>query len=316
MSKVIRKEVNKIEIPKELHSKSVQGITMAKQERPKKIKNKKVTGILIAAVLFLSVGTITFLNNPEGNSEVARNQITVTDNGSVVVPKIQLPEETSASMNMIGLIVYNGNIYTQTRTDFDPANAKTLLGDKLGRTKPTIDEWSKQDVYSTEFASSIGSMDVYSVKGYDPNFRIMSYQESNNQSYGEFYENLNGITIESGEDIFGKLQLNGNVTSAKYRYFSDWNMEVENFHPVNNMDTLNTFIQQLEEVKPFPRLAGNDPLGEYRNDEEYRELTLILEDGSRTRLTIMKDGIIHYGYMDVYFKMSEQVFTPMWELLK
>ncbi|MBK3494261.1 hypothetical protein JFL43_05205 [Viridibacillus sp. YIM B01967] len=54
---------------------------------------------------------------------------------------------------------------------------KVLRGEKLVRTKGTIDEWSKQDDYATEFASSIGNSDVYSVRGYDESFRIMTYSE-------------------------------------------------------------------------------------------------------------------------------------------
>lgn len=69
---------------------------------------------------------------------------------------------------------------------------KTYWGEKLGTTKGNIDGWSKQEAYDEEFASTIGETDVYAVKGYDKDFRVMTYEREGEFS-AEFYENLNGI---------------------------------------------------------------------------------------------------------------------------
>lgn len=75
-------------------------------------------------------------------------------------------------LEVIGLIVYNGKIYTQTNSLIKPAAAKALLGEKLGVTKGNIDEWSSQKAYAEELASTISHANIYSVMGYDRDFRI------------------------------------------------------------------------------------------------------------------------------------------------
>ncbi|WP_277587091.1 hypothetical protein [Psychrobacillus antarcticus] len=316
MSNRIKQEMNKIEIPKELSERSEMGVSQVKQEMKNDRKRFNVKGIGIAATLLVSVGAFTLFNNvtPDG---ITGNQdvLVVNKDGSVEIPAIQLPEDTS-SADMIGLIIYNGKIYTQTRTEIDAEDAKAIIGDKLGTTKGTIDEWSKQEAYDEEFASTIGKIDVYSVKGYDKDFRIMTYEEQDSKQYAEFYENLNGLTISSGEDVFSKLNMVGNVSSAQWRIFSDWDNEIENYKPLSDMVVLNTFLEELKKVKPLLREQNSDPISNSRNNEDFRELTINLNDGSRVRLTLLKDGYIYYGFMGVYFEMNEGVFSKMWSQLK
>ena len=215
MNNNIKQEINKIEIPEGLSERSKLGVSQAKKEIKKDRRRFSVKGIGIAAALLVSVGAFILFNygtldGATGN----KGALVVNEDGSVEIPAIQLPKDTS-SASMIGLIVYNGKIYTQTGTEIDPEDAKAIIGDKIGTTKATIDEWSKQEAYDEEFASTIGVTDVYSVKGYDKDFRIMAYQELDGKQYAEFYENLNGITINSGEDVFGKLNMVSNVSSAQ-----------------------------------------------------------------------------------------------------
>lgn len=312
MSNKIKQEMNKIEIPKELSERSKMGVSQAKKEIKSGRKRFNVKGIGIAAALLVSVGAFTLFNSVTPDISTGnQDALVVNKDGSVEIPAIQLPEDTS-SANMIGLIVYNGKIYTQTRTEIDAENAKAIIGDKLGTTRGTIDEWSKKEAYDEEFASTIGETDVYSVKGYDKDFRIMTYQEQDGKQYAEFYENLNGITINSGEDVFGELNMVGNVSSAQYRTFSDWDNSIENYQPITDLETLNTFVAELNRAKPFPRGQNSDPISNSRNNENFRELTVNLNDGSMVRLTLLRDGYIYYGHMGVYFQMNEDVFSKMW----
>jgi hypothetical protein len=316
MSNKIKQEMNNIEIPKELSERSKMGVSQAKKEMKSGRKRFNVKGIGIAAALLVSVGTFTlFSDGAPDNTTGNQGALVVNEDGSVEIPAIQLPEDTS-SASMIGLIVYNGKIYTQTRTDISPEDAKPLLGEKLGTTKGNIDEWSEQEAYDKEFASSIGIKDVYSVIGYDKDFRIMTYQEQDGKQYVEFYENLNGITIISGEDVFGELNMVGNVSSAQYRTFSDWDNNIKNYQPIRDLETLNTFVTELNKAKPFPRTQDSDPISNSRNDEDFRELTVNLNDGSMVRLTLLRDGYIYYGFMNVYFQMNQDVFSKMWSQLE
>lgn len=307
LSNNIKQVINKIEIPKELSDRSKLGVAKAKSEMPPKRRNWAI-GIVLAASLMIAVGSYTIFNSSSQNN----NTITVTKNGGLQIPALILPKDTSA-MSMIGLIVYNGKIYTQTATEVNVERAKALLGEKLGTTKSTIDEWSTQDAYAVEFASTVGEKDVYTAKGYSKDFRIMTYSEQDGHS--EIFEALNGITVESGQDIFDKLHLSGNVIQAQYRTFSDWDNSVENYFPLNDMELLNYFIEALNKTVPHPYESVEDELGDFRNNENYRELTLHLKDGTRVDLVVIKDGYIRYGFLDVYFKMEDATFSKVWQLL-
>lgn len=317
MKNNIKKEMNTIYIPEELSERSKRGVLQAKREMFVHKKRRNVKGILVMVAVAAVVASLFVLFN-EGSLKGMMNnpnEIVVHDDGSIEIPAIQLPKDTS-SADMIGLIVYNGKFFTQTGTDILPEDAKDLVGQKLGRTKGNIDEWSKQDAYSEEFASSIGPAEVYAVKGYDTDFRIMTYEEQEGVEYAMFFEHLNGITIKSGEDVFGKLNLAGNVSSVYYRTVDDWNYDIENYVPIIDMYLLNDFVTELNQAVPFPRTEQSDPIIDSRSSDNFRELALHLKDGSIVKLILLKDGYIYYGGMAVYFEMDEQVFSKMWQQMK
>lgn len=276
-------------------------------KKDRKTFNVKV--IKIVATLLISVGTFALINYVVFDSTKGNQQAhVVNESGDVKIPAIQLPKDTS-NADMIGLIVYKGKIYTETSTEINAVEAKAIISDKLGTTKGGIDEWSKRIAYNIEFASTIGKIDVYSVRGYNQDFRIMVYQEQSDNQYAAFYENLNGITISSGEDVFGKLNIVGNVSSAQWRAFDDWYNDIDNYKPISDMAGLNTFLKELNKTKPLLREQNSDPIS------EYRELTLNLNDGTKVKLTLLNDGSIYYGFTDIYFQMNESVFLEIWNQL-
>jgi hypothetical protein len=319
MSNMIKKEMYKIEIPKELSERSKMGVSKAKKEMQIGRKRYNAAGIIVVAGLLLSVGTFAFFHNsvsPMGKTN-NQNSIIITNSGGVKIPAMQLPEgHSNADADTVGLIVYNGKIYTQANTEIDAENAKTIMGEKLGKTKGNIDEWSKQDAYAEEFASTIGIEDVYSVKGYDKGFRIMTFGKREGKFYANFYENFNGITINSGEDVFGKLKMAGNVFSAEYRTFSDWDNNVEHYNPIVDMKALNIFVEELNKAKPFPRGGDSEPISISKNNESLREVAIHLKDGTKVKLILLKDGYIYYGNIGAYFKMNEDIFSRLWSQLK
>lgn len=235
------------------------------------------------------------------------------DPGAVTIPKIGLPKQSNAMADMIGLIVYKGNIYTQTGTRITPETAKQLRGDKLGRSKAGIDEWSQPSDY-TELASTIGEMDVYSVKEYDEDFRIMSYQEDEGQIYAELYERLNGITIATGGDLFGKLNLKGSIKSVKWQDFGSWDMGKDSFHELEMESTLQDFVKKLYEAKP----VAEDQLykaGIYESEaEDQKFLYFMLQDGTEVQLRLFKSGnYVKYAAAPVFFQLEPEVFSALWE---
>ncbi|MFS0659551.1 hypothetical protein AB1L07_12010 [Niallia alba] len=318
MSNKIKEEMDKIKIPKEIKEKSENGVYQAKMEMKKEKKAFHIKNIVVAAVILISIGTFTWFNNGTISNNMTEYIINNTnssytmENGAIQIPAIELPEDNT-NADMIGLIMYDGKIYTQTDTEIDLTNASSIKGERLGKTKGTINEWSKQEDFAKEFASSVEEAEVFSVKGYDSNFRIMTFMKKNGEVNANFYENLNGITISNGNDVFGKLKMIGKVSRAQWRAYSDWDSEIENYHDLEDMTTLNTFIEELNTTTPLLRKQTSDPITSSRSDNLFRELIIYLNDGSKVKLTLLKEGYIYYGFMDVYFKMKPDVFTKLWE---
>ena len=315
MTNRVKHEMDKIEIPSELSDRSRKGVSKASVEM-KKRRRLNLTGIGIAAALFLSFGAFLLLGGTYLNDAGDGQQAFIGKEGEgVVIPAIKLPKRNTADMDMIGLIVYNGKIYTQTNSQLKPEVAKTLVGEKLGVTKGNIDEWSSQKAYAEELASTINHADVYTVKGYDRDFRIMIYNERDGNTRAEFFENLNGITINSGADLFGKLKIADHVSSAYWRTSDEWYNSIDNFKPITDTVMLNAFLEELGYAKPILRERNGAVLDDLRNDGGSRELTVDLQDGSSVRLELLEGGYIVYGAMDVYFKMDEAVFSDLWSQL-
>ena len=240
------------------------------------------------------------------------------DVNSVYIPKIQLPIATTfATSKMLPLIVYKGNIYIQTTIGVYPGHTETLLGKKLGTTNGTLDEWSTQSDYSSEFASNIGVTDVYTVNGYDENFRIMTdIKTEDGTSYPEFYECLNGITIITGGDVLDKLKIQNNISKAKFQTFNDWNNSTGIYYSINDSNLLNSLFDEINKATPYLPTDVEDTLGDYRNDDGFKQLSFDLKDGSKNiTLTILKSGYVYYGYPGVYLKIDNNFCEALWDKL-
>nr|WP_312289831.1 hypothetical protein [Clostridium chromiireducens] len=242
---------------------------------------------------------------------------TLSDN-EVYIPRLELPtEDTRVAVKMIPLIVYNEKIYTRSPIDINSKNAKNFLGRKLGTTNSNINELSSNSEYSTEFASNIGVTDVYSVNGYDEGFRIMTnITLPDGTSYPEFYDCLNGISIKTGADFFGKLKLQNDILSAKFQTFDDWNNGNGNYYSISDSSLLNSFVDSLD--KSIPYLPENiEPLlGDYGNNENCKKITLNLKDGCENlTFTVLKSGYVYYDSPNVYFKIDGTIIEEIWDKL-
>jgi hypothetical protein len=261
--------------------------------------------------------TATISASDESNNVTADTQSLLVN--SVTVPKFNLPSTTTNGLTarMMPLIMYKGKVYIYTSIEIDSKSASALIGKKLGTTKGSINEWSNQSDYSTEFASNIGVTDVYSVNGYDENFRIMTnITTEDGKSFPEFYDCINGINIKNGEDVFGKLNLKGNIVNAKFQTFSDWNNSTGTFYSITDSNLLNSLVEELYKATPYLPEDIEDSLGDYRNDDQYRELYLDLKDGSKNiNITILKSGYVYYGNPKIYFKLDSKFAETLWDNL-
>lgn len=300
--------------------------------RAKQAKRRKTVGMISAcAALAGFVILAGFLNWKTSNGAKEGNQGLTADNragasnnpNGVFIPARELPKSSEdAMMDMIGLIVYQGRIYTQGPEYFGENAEKTmsLVGDHLGTAKGNIDEWSSQEEYATELASTIGG-EVYSVKGYDTGFRIctcMEVPDENGQTklWVQFYECLNGITLTKGSDLFEtRLKISGRIQKIEYQTHEDWDYAKENYHEVS-LDA-GAWDQFMEQVDACDFVYTHDPKAPaeqsiYRNHQAH--VTLTLEDGSQVRLRLFEGGYVGYEPLGWYFvKIPEDIFNKVYE---
>ena len=122
--------------------------------------------------------------------------------------------------DMIAFVMYQGNMYTDAEmySEEESPHLEGLLGEEIGESTGTIDEWSDESEYAREFASNIPGK-VYTVQGYDPDFRLCVRRDFTDDSgvhrmWLHFLEHLNGISLSTGADLFeDRLQLRDRVTS-------------------------------------------------------------------------------------------------------
>ena len=290
---------------------------MQQKRRPRKM-TYIAASVLVAAGIGLAGPSIMEQLNGTGSP----NQVAQVDPGTpaagnaagVVIPKIELPDKNSAvKADMVGLVVYQGNFYTQAATRIEAADAAALRGDKLGRTTSGIDEWSGKDAY-TELASNIGETDIYAVKGYDSDFLIMSYTEVDGQVFAELYEHTNGITVNSGADLIGKLNLEGRIASAQWESFDSWNNGKQQYLQLPEGAALDGFLSALNAAKP---LSADTLMAQGIYDNEDRKiLYLQLNDKARVELTLFGKGLVRYGNAPVFFEVEPGAFQALWDNLK
>ncbi|MFC7680906.1 hypothetical protein [Paenibacillus sp. GCM10028914] len=319
-----KKMMDKIEPDERMKYRIIQGVRLSNKNTNTKmsVSRNRINRLVkatagLAAIACIGIVIALTSNNESSPTVTSQNRgpnvNMVNDSQSVTIPKIELPNESSAKADMIGLIVYKGNIYTQTGTSISPEIAKQLRGDQLGRSKAGIDEWSTSADY-TELASNIGQMDVFSVKGYDTDFRIMSYLEVEGQIYAELYEHLNGITIAKGEDLIGKLHLKDHIESVKWQDFNNWNNGGKTFTDLQVNQILEQFITALYEAKP---VAGYQlyKAGIYESGTENQKfLYLKLQDQTEVKLRLFKDGnYVSYANADVFLQVDAATFDALWE---
>ncbi|ETT63602.1 hypothetical protein C173_24942 [Paenibacillus sp. FSL R7-277] len=290
---------------------------MEQKRRPRKMVYIAASVLVAAAIGLAGPSVMKQLGGTSSPNQVAQvdpGTSAAGNSAGVVIPKIELPDKSSGAVaDMIGLVVYQGNIYTQAAIRIEAADAAALRGEKLGRTTSGIDEWSGKDAYK-ELASNIGETDIYAVKGYDSGFLVMSYTEADGQVFAELYEHTNGITVNSGADLIGKLNLDGRIASAQWESFDSWNNGKQQYLPLPEGAALNGFLSALNAAKP---LSADSLMAQGIYDNEDRKLVYLeLADKARVELTLFGKGLVRYGNAPVFFEVEPGAFQALWDNLK
>ncbi len=200
------------------------------------------------------------------------------------------------------------------------------MGEKLGRAKGTIDEWSSQKDYEKEFASTYTG-DIHRVKGYDEDFRlccIEKFQEDGEETtFIVFLECLNGIDLFRGRDLFEeRLHMKGHIQKVQYQRHEDWNEGVKKYYDLENLSdaSLDEFIDELYKGG-FEDVSQTAPefyeeLTDISDDGGKRKpahLVVLMQDGSMIKLWIYENGYVAYeGLRNFYFvKVSKKALGPI-----
>lgn len=305
----IKKAIEKLVPDKEMEQRLSEQIS---QKRYNRFSYRSMASIAASVVIVASLGMFGH-NLIEKKITTPPNIISQGD--GIYIPKMELPKKTNAMANMIGLIVYQGRIYTQSDTRISPENAGKLVGEKLGTTKGNLDEWSKQEDYAVEFASSIGKSEVYSVKGYDKSFRIMTYGKREGNIHAEFFECFNGVTIRTGADVFDKLKIENNVAYAKQEKFASWNYNKQQYREIKDLQSLDSFIMELKNTTPYTQ-ESLSYLFNNQGDTNQKFVYITLKDSSEVQLRLFKEGYVFYGSFHIFFKIEGKVFDKLWDELE
>lgn len=243
----------------------------------------------------------------------------------VYIPAIELPDSANTAMDMIGLVVYQGRIYTQAEDYFGEAAEKieTLVGEHLGTAKGNIDEWSSQDEYATEFASTVAG-EVYSVNGYDTSFRICIYAEVEDENHNptvwiQFLDCLNDITLRTGADLFeDRLHISERTETVQFQNHDDWNWAGGNIQTVNiDSNTWRDFWNQVDNGEIINTWNPNYSTGDYDSiydTQNQAHLILSMNDGTVIRLRLIEGGYVGYDALGWYFvKIPEEIFNAVYD---
>lgn len=301
-------------------------IEAAEQPTIKKNKMKlKKWAALASCVCFMILGILMMKPNiedipkkVEGNGNKVPSGI--TENNSILVPKLNLPQsDGTISADMIGLIVYKGNIYTQGERyeGEEVASLKAMVGKELGYAMGNIDEWSEQSEYGTEFAATVEG-NVYEVVGYSPDFRICikeSYttDEGKTIEYISFYENLNGIELAKGKDLFeDRLQMASNWNKVKYVTHDNWDNSSSVDYVYKDLtnvskEDIDYFLEELS-TSQFVEMLGSDIY-----DTPNHHIYFYLKDNTRVELRLFEGGYVGYQPLGWYFvKMPGEIFEKIY----
>ena len=291
------------------------GAEAAKGTKTPGKRNKKWYrwGAVAAAFAILLTGALTLRSNA----------------GGIYIPGFDLAAATENSEPlMIGLVVYKGGVYTLAETYRGEAAQRidALLGDRLGYAAGSIDEWSNQDEYSKEFASTIAG-DVYAVNGYDTSFRVcirhfvIEDRGCEPVLWIDFLDRLRDITLSTGSDLFeDRLHLNGRVDSIRWLTHEDWNRANNNYRDASFDESVwDAFLGEVNRGKfvytylPDVYFDDNSSYCSFYDTQNQAHLFLTLVDGTTVELRLIEGGYVGYQDLGWYFvKIPGEAFEAVY----
>ncbi len=306
------------------------------------IKNKKViksnrkTGTLVACFLFIII-YLTILESNLNKPLSVNLETTIVNEEEeaegVYIPKIELTLNDSldskyAFYDMIGAVVYNGNVYTQAEyIECNDEEKTKYVNEFLGTASNTITEGNTSyNEFDDELESNVPG-DVYSVNGYSEDFRICIPKMHENSTFIAFFENLNGITLYYGRDLYGeeRLNLKDNYKSIFYQSNFDWLFSLNNYNNISDViqnEEIDDFVDALYEA-PFVEVnvENEKEYLEFYENKERLHLYFKMNDESTVEISLFEGGFVRYdnsvsGIVGCLVKIDNPIFEKVFEACK
>ena len=216
-----------------------------------------------------------------------------------------------AAADMVPFVIYGGRMYERSQV-LEGDAAEELMGEYLFTSPGYIDEWSSPEEYTDGTGSVAG--DVYTVKGYDSAFRLCIPLDGG--ALLELYDTLDGITLRTGEDLYGeRLHLRENWREAEYQTHDDWNSNEDTFRtPELTEEEMAAFIDALY-AGEFEYWGADSETGDiYMLGLEQKHLYFRLADGSSVELRLFENGLVKYAPLPdrVLVDASGAAFDAVW----
>lgn len=267
-------------------------------------KKKRHTWIPLAACLCLVAGVAAWalrggmgLPGKEGD-QANSNGITESTQGIYVPPlEVELSQAQPETMiDMSGFFIYQGRLYAQMDV---VEQGQDLVGEQLGESSGTIDEWTSEDQY-LEGTGSIGGP-FYEVKGYDPKYLLCMVYD-----YGvELFWNNCDITVSTGGDVLEEVfRLSDGIARAEFQSESDVQKDTGHMTTITRLNQLAAWVNALDQA---PALASTETdMGQCLG-----HLYLTKADGVTVHLRLMgKDYVQVAELPDVCWQMEWKSILP------
>ena len=267
-------------------------------------KKKRHTWIPLAACLCLVAGVAAWalrggmgLPGKEGD-QANSNGITESTQGIYVPPlEVELSQAQPETMiDMSGFFIYQGRLYAQMDV---VEQGQDLVGEQLGESSGTIDEWTSEDQY-LEGTGSVGGP-FYEVKGYDPKYLLcMEYD------YGvELFWNNCDITVSTGGEVLEEVfRLSDGIAQAEFQSESDVQGDTGHKLTITPLDQLQAWVNALDQA---PAMASSETdMGQCLG-----HLYLTKADGVTVHLRLMEHGYVQVAELpEVCWQMEWKSILP------
>lgn len=309
-----------------------------------------VAALLIFSVLIFAKEKIELKNilanndlNNIGGNQNKENKINDNINGDPIkderyVPKQQLGIiDPNIQAYRIATLVYKGRIYTTQSVGFPLEVGKELIDKKIGVTWDLMSEIQDNGTSAgyidlealKDFASISEGDEVYTAKGYDESFRLITYTKNEYGEYINLWECLNDFILADGSDVFGMMNIKENLVSVTWESFNNWNNGIIEEKEITIDDTVNSFIDSMYKGTPYSledeslRNELFDKESNYSSEEDYADINeesqkfifLKMKDGTKAEIRLFKSGYIYYSGLNFAFKLDEESFNNMWNKL-